>query len=119
DTIDTFSRFLRANPVMTSFSPARVVSEVVQLFEGSLARHEIRVQIEGDEQAMLEGDPSALAHVLMVLLANARDILVERGTPQPCIHIRMNAQVRGVRLQVSDNGGGIRVWPVSSVFRLG
>ena len=119
DTIDTFSSFLRANPVKTSFAPAKVVSEVVQLFEGSLARHQIRLEIEVDEQVMLEGDPSALAHVLMVLLANARDILVERGTPQPCIHISVSALPQGVRLQVRDNGGGIRVWPVSSVFRLG
>lgn len=150
-TVEDFSDLLSVRRPREDFAPERVVSQVLEMLAGRIQRLGVRVERElsqhsPTEPVILHGRPTALAHVLMVLTANALDALEARepldagdardaldarnprtnqngGAPldapddaRPWIKISLEATTDGVVVSVEDNGGGVPFSPPERVF---
>lgn len=118
-TIDTFASLTGSSRECSSVQLRETLGEILELFRSSMAEHGIQVILDVPENMSVNTDKGALMHVLMVLVANARDMLVERQVQDARVTITVSALAQSLRIQVEDNGQGVRVRPMNSVFRLG
>ncbi len=93
----------------SEFDPARLVTDVLQLFTPSVDRKGLRLRssITKDLPGLVKGDPERLREVLINLLSNA-----VRFTQQGEIFLRVEAADRAegrasLRFEVKDTGSGI------------
>jgi len=117
-TADDFGDFFSARRPRQVFDPAEVLDRVLEMLGGRIARSGVAVVRDDalSPDRTLHGHPSALAHVLMVLLGNALDALEASGTARPRIVLRLEGGETEVAMTVEDNGGGIGVEPLDGVF---
>jgi PAS domain S-box-containing protein len=106
-TISDFRSFLRPGKAKAAFSAVDQVRAAVRLMEGSLVAADIRVQIDADADVQLFGFESEYCHVLLNLLANAREAILDRRVHPGRITIRVWAEAGFGGLAMADNGGGI------------
>jgi len=95
------------------------VPVVARMVEGKAGVHGIAFSFDRiDERAVVHGDPAQLQQVLINLLNNAMDAIVDRhGTSGG--ELTLKAQLtdnRSVRIEVTDNGSGIRPENLEKVF---
>jgi signal transduction histidine kinase len=99
----------RRNPV----SMQREVQEVVTMLEHSAQRAGITFEVTPDQGSLsVLGDPSDLRQVVFNLVKNAID-----ASPQGSkICIRTSLEDGHVRVDVEDEGSGISIKPIESIF---
>jgi len=119
DTVDLFRFFLRTNNDIILFSPADVITSTSRLLSDNLRLNKIQLDHTISNTKMVKGNNIEFAHVVLSILVNARDILIERNITDPKIAITLSSDDDFIKLTITDNGGGIAVQPISSVFKLG
>jgi signal transduction histidine kinase len=123
ETIDTFRSFFQAKQGRIAFAPETIMREVVAFVEPQFSSCDIIIKVVGSLPAstMVCGRPDEFKQVLMNLFANARDAIVscgdgadtgEKGT----IILRLRKDIDSLCLEVEDNGTGIPVAVLPSVF---
>ena len=65
---------------------------------------------------ILHRHPTTLAHVMMVLLGNALDVLEARRIAMPRVVLGLEETESEIILTVTDNGGGVDLYPIDRVF---
>lgn len=117
--VDLFGNLLSTNKSTTSFQPGKCINYLLQLIEQDFKIHHITITTQLDEDITLLGNKYEMTHVLLNILNNARDIFEQRRTESPFIHIHLY-QLNGLmHLDISDNGGGIKIKPVDNIFKPG
>ncbi|MBJ6723119.1 cache domain-containing protein [Geomesophilobacter sediminis] len=106
-TIDDFRNFFRQDKEKRIFNVSSVVTSVLELINANLRCHDIKVDVQLDQNITVEGYRNEYAQVLLNLLANARDVLVERKVKGPRISIFLGADGDRSVLRVTDNAGGV------------
>ena len=119
DTVNVFGQLLNRNDKKTMFHPKTVIQSLLQLIEDNFKIHKIKITTELDDKIIIEGISTELAHILLSILNNARDIFIERKITSPHIHIHLYKDSKYVYIEITDNAGGIKAKPVQKVFRLG
>jgi signal transduction histidine kinase len=100
-------QFLRRETIPLDRFLADVAAKAAQLLDGRLRT------TPATEGATLEGDPQRLTQALINLLQNAA-LHGLNGCP---VILRVVEEEHGWRFEVADEGGGIAVEPVESVFQ--
>lgn len=99
----------RRNPV----SMQREVQEVVTMLEHSAQREGIGIQVSGDADVpSVLGDPADLRQVVFNLVKNA----IDASPSGSQIRIQTKLEDGQVRLDVEDEGPGITIQPIESIF---
>jgi signal transduction histidine kinase len=99
------------------FDPADIIDQTLTLITWQRQPETLELQWQRPEDAMvLESHPATLAHVLMIVVENAVDILIERNVANPVIRVELHRHEGGLRVSVADNGGGIQVQPIERIF---
>ena len=119
DTVDLFRFFLKTNNEIGYFNPVDVITSTSRLLSDNLRLNRIQFEQTISETNVIKGNNIEFAHVVLSILVNARDILVERKTPDAKIKVGLSSNSETIKLTISDNAGGIKVLPISSVFKLG
>lgn len=118
--VNEFSEYARAPELefhLLDFNA--LVKEVLTLYEASerAASEEshphIHLALASDLPAV-RGDSARLRQVIHNLLQNAQDTLI--GVKEPTITVQTEAMTNGVKLNVSDNGGGFAEHVKARVF---
>jgi nitrogen fixation/metabolism regulation signal transduction histidine kinase len=100
--VDDFGEYARTPaPSLAALDLNQLVGEVLALYDHSPARIAARLD---PGLPLIRGDATQLRQVIHNLLQNAEDALA--GHPDPRIEIRTERSGAGVRLSISDNGGG-------------
>jgi signal transduction histidine kinase len=99
--------FLRRESIPLDRFLADIAAKAAQLLDGRL-----RV-IAAPEGATLEGDPQRLTQALINLLQNA----AVHGRNGSSVLLRVTEENEAWRFEVADQGGGIALEPVESVFQ--
>lgn len=106
-TIDDFRNFFRQDKEKQGFAVNQVVDRSLKLVATTLTYDNIRVDVAREKDITATGYQNEYAQVLLNILANAREVLTERGVPEPRISIHL-ASVNGRSVvTIRDNGGGI------------
>jgi PAS domain S-box-containing protein len=118
--VNEFSEYARAPELEFHLLDLNaLVKEVLTLYEASEravseeSQPHIRLVLASDLPAV-RGDSARLRQVIHNLLQNAQDTLI--GIAEPTITVQTETMTDGVRLSVSDNGGGFAEHVKARVF---
>jgi ABC-type nitrate/sulfonate/bicarbonate transport system substrate-binding protein/nitrogen-specific signal transduction histidine kinase len=117
--LDLFRALFRPDKSRTSFKPCSSINHLLQLIEDNFKIRNINITKQLDEDIILSGDKYAMTQVLFSILNNARDIFEQRKTESPIIHIHLYQLNNSIHIDISDNGGGIKVKPLDRIFKPG
>ncbi len=106
-TIDDFRDFIKDDKRKTLFNLYKNMERNISLIEGMLKKHEIKVEINIDEDCEVYGYDSELTQVVLNILNNAKDALEEHQVNPRYIFIEAQTNEDSLELRIKDNAGGI------------
>jgi two-component system, sensor histidine kinase LadS len=116
-TIDEFGKFYAAGDEKELFNPRQIIDDVLELLKKKITAAKAEIFFNGEWNTLrLNNYPRYFSHVIMTIIDNALDILAERNVANAQIRLRLQAHGKFLTLIIEDNGGGIRVNPISEVF---
>ncbi len=117
DTINDFKDFSSNNKEKLEFNIKEEVFKSVNIIRGSLIYYNIRISIQSDKKEMLYiGYPNELQQALLVILNNAKDILLSRIIEKPEINIKISNIKNKFIIEINDNAGGIDLKIIEKIF---
>ena len=115
-TIEDFMTFFRPNKEKGRFLISEAVKSALKITFASTDKHNMEVDIEGDEETGVDGYINEYVQVIVSVIFNAKDILLERNTPSPRIVIRYFSEEGQSILEIEDNAGGIEEKYMQRIF---
>lgn len=123
-TIDDFRNFFRPSKHKEAFDVARAVANAVKLLEPTLKQNNVGLDMQIDEAGqpyVVQGFQSEFIHVVVNIIANARDSIVERRSKETVserglIRIDIRGSSEAVLVKVRDNGSGIPQHLLGKIF---
>ena len=115
-TIDDFSNFFRKDKEKREFLIHNAVSQSVKLLTAALQNSHIEIELQLDEHIKVSGYKNEYMQALLNIIANAKDVLLEREIKEPRITIRAFRENNLSVVTVHDNGGGIDESILAKVF---
>jgi C4-dicarboxylate-specific signal transduction histidine kinase len=115
-TINDFQDFLNPNKIKETFFLHEAIEKSLLIVKGSLVSHDIELIVNMDKKLSCELYKNELEQVLVILINNARDVLIDRKIKNPKIFI--NTQKIGTHyiIEVADNAGGIDSDIIEKIF---
>lgn len=107
DTIESFNTYLKPNEDIEIFSIKEAFDNSFELVYKLLESKQIECKLEIIENSFVKGVKKEFVQALLVLLNNAKDVLVERNIKYPKIFISISKKENKSVLEISDNAGGI------------
>ncbi len=117
EIFEDFLDFIRETPVEkeTLLLKPLLESALAQLAPKD-ALDRVQIEIEADNELTVQGDRSKLKRVITNLINNAVDALLDHKVSEPLIQIIARQQTDCVSIQVRDNGPGIPLSLLKSLF---
>ncbi len=123
-TIDDFRNFYRPSKNKEAFDVTRAVADAIKLTEPTLKQNKVRLDLQIDEVGqpfVVQGFLSEFIHVVVNIIANARDSIVERRsretrTEAGLILVDIRGSSEAVLVRVRDNGSGIPSHLLGKIF---
>jgi C4-dicarboxylate-specific signal transduction histidine kinase len=123
-TIDDFRHFFRPSKSKVPFDIIEAIKSAVKLMQAQLKQSEIALKIEYDETRgplVVYGYQSEFVHVLVNILANARDAIEDRLSQETdaalrLIEIDVASHGNEVIIRIKDYGSGIPAHLLTKVF---
>lgn len=107
DTIQSFNNYLQPNDEREIFSIKEAFDDAYELVYKLLESKQIECKFVIDEDSQVEGVKKEFVQAILVILNNAKDVLVDNQIKQPKINIFIDKKENKAFLEISDNGGGI------------
>lgn len=115
-TIDDFRNFFKPNRNMEHFDVAEQTSKALQMVQATLSDHQIEVILSMQTELMVYGFPNEFSQVLLNIFNNAKDALIASSVPERLIGVNGYHENGVVRLDISDNAGGIDAAIIDKIF---
>ena len=115
-TINDFRNFFHPGKEPVVFSARRQIGDALALVKSSFASAAIEISLQAERDVPLFGYPNEYSHVILNLLANAKDAIVGAGVDRGRIDIVLREHEGGGVVTVSDNGGGIPAENLDRIF---
>ncbi|QSZ41407.1 PAS domain-containing protein [Sulfurimonas aquatica] len=106
-TIDDFRNFLKPNKEKTSVCVCDIVDGAVEMVEKSLENNNIKIDVVNHSKSKILLFANELLQVFLNIINNAKDALKSNKVKNAYVDIEVSEDDEYVRVQISDNGGGI------------
>jgi len=115
-TIDDFKEFYIPSKKKENFSIKEAIDNSITILSADFKKSNIQVQINFNtyEDIKINGIKNELSQVILAILSNAKDIL--KNISEPCIKIDISSTDAEVKIEIEDNGGGIKKKNLEKVF---
>jgi signal transduction histidine kinase len=107
NTITDFQNFFKPSKTKEVFNIIEACKKAGNILASSLKYHEISLQWEIPKPQSALGYPNEFSQAFLNILSNAKDVLIQRQIPKPCICITITSGEQYILIKVQDNGGGI------------
>jgi signal transduction histidine kinase len=115
-TIDDFRNYFRPDKEKELVLVNDVVKKSIGLMQNSLDMKGIEIRQISEGTALTYIYKNEFIQVLLNLIKNAQDALVENKVINPKIIIRSTATREELRVEICDNGGGIKTEIIDKIF---
>ncbi len=115
-TIDSFRNFFDKNKKSSSFSLNALLNSSLLLFKEFTRSEKIIVQFHAVQDFTYYGLKDELQQVIVILLNNAKDVLLERNITNATIKMTLNHSDTHYIIEISDNAGGIKEELLHKIF---
>ncbi|MDO8453287.1 MAG: HAMP domain-containing sensor histidine kinase, partial [Sulfurimonas sp.] len=116
ETVNTFSKFFQNLKTNEKFSVQEEIQRCVDFIADSMQHNGIEIIFSEKTDVFLTGHANEFAQVILNILLNAKDILIEREIQKRYIKIEMKQHANNFTIFISDNGGGVNIKPIKSIF---
>lgn len=116
-TLTEFRTFFRPDKEPEPFGLKRCIQTVMLLMKDELLRNQIEVQIQSEKEIIINGIENEFKHLILNIIANAKDAFTERERKQRAIYIRFFEKDGNIILQIEDNAGGIPDDIIKDIFK--
>jgi len=118
-TINDFMEFFKPHEGKSRFTLTSLMDELGSLISAQLKNRGIELRYDRENRTEIASHEKELAHVLLNLIANARDAFESGSVASPCIAVALErTSPSTVVITVSDNAGGISEANLDKVFNL-
>lgn len=114
-TINVFQSFFMTGE-RREFDPYEIVEKSVSLVRASYEEAGIVICVDNQGTLPIFGFDVDFSQVILNVLNNARDVLLERGTPNPAVEISCFCEDGTVVIAIVDNAGGIPEDIIDKIF---
>ena len=115
-TIDDFKNFFSPTKKQEIFVLNDIIAKSAAIIESTLKHHNILLQLPEQNDITLTGYPNELQQAILVILNNAKDVLVIRKTANAKITISVQKEHEYLTLIICDNAGGINENIINKIF---
>jgi len=115
-TINNFHDFFSNDKVKTSFLISTKINKVLNLFEDSFKKANIKINVNLIDDVMIETYEDEILQVLIIILQNSKDAFIENDIQDSIINLEVNSVENKLVLLIQDNAGGIKSEIINSIF---
>lgn len=116
-TIDSFRNFIRDDKSKESFDLIKAIRDSIGLISAQFNNYKIAIKCTHDVDSISYiGFESEIKQVLINLLINARDAIIANKIASPKIWLTTTKIDEKIKIEVADNGGGIKDDVLTKVF---
>jgi len=120
ETIDDFRNFLNPDRAMITFAPEKSIEDVLTILNAQLNSNKITHTLNSDCNLSFYGAENEFKQVLFILFNNAVDAIKiqieENNMEMGSINIEISCQNDQGIIEINDNGGGVDIGIVDSIF---
>ena len=116
ETISNFENFYKKGD-NKEFNPQESIEQALKIVDSVIKLKEIKVTKNYSNGSKIYGNPNSLAQVVLSILQNALDVIKLRQIKEPKITINLKENSKEIILEFIDNAGGIKVEPISNIFK--
>ena len=116
-TLTEFRTFFRPDKEPELFGLKRCIQTVLLLMKDELLRNQIEVNVESEKEVIINGIENEFKHLILNIIANAKDAFNERERKNRTIYIRFYEEAGTTILQIEDNAGGISDDIIKDIFK--
>ncbi len=117
-TIDGFSNKALNNDNIKIVKINDLILELNAMLMQNLKDNSIEFTKEIDETLVYKGDSNELLQAIVVIINNAKDILLERNVYSPKISIAVYKKDSTTIIEITDNGGGMTQKMMQKIFNV-
>jgi signal transduction histidine kinase len=115
-TIDDFRNFFKPDKKKVDFYMNESCEKAISLVNASIRSLNITLTKDVKKDCLIHGYEREFSQVLLNLISNAKDILNQRQTNNPHIHIMIDVQDNHAIVTVEDNAGGVEEEHLDMIF---
>ncbi|MBF0488208.1 MAG: transporter substrate-binding domain-containing protein [Nitrospirae bacterium] len=115
-TIDEFRNFFKPDKEKELFSVSKSINDALALLSGSFRNYLISTQLNSTEDISIYGYPHEFSQVILNILSNAKEAVTRFRNVDGTITVDVSHEGNGVRIDITDNGGGIDAGLIGNVF---
>ena len=116
NTINLFQSYFMPEEEPEEFDPFEMVERSLSLVRASYEQSGISVRVVNHGTMPMTGFGVAFSQAVLSIMNNAKDVLTERGTPEPAIEIDCSYEDGRNIITIRDNGGGIDEAIMDKIF---
>ena len=117
-TIDLFRDFFKRDSVCEAFELNELIENILFIVQASFTTKDIDIVANLDEKIIIYGDRLKLEQAILNILNNAKDALLINKISYPKIVIETKKSKKFAKIEILDNGGGIKPEIIDKVFDL-
>lgn len=115
-TIDDFRNFFKSDKIITKTNIKKTIDQSLNILQKDLTSSNINVELNLNSQQEINIYENEVIHVFLNILKNAQDKLLEKGLKEGRIEIMTEDLKNSVKIEISDNGGGIEKENLDVIF---
>lgn len=115
-TIDDFRNFFKSDKIKEEFNLITNINKALNLIEPALHNHNINIIFDEKDEIKIYAYANQFSQVILNILANAKDMLLERKVKNPWIKIYLQNLKEEVIINIEDNAKGISIKPIEKIF---
>jgi signal transduction histidine kinase len=114
NTIEDFTDFFHPDKKKIKFMPLTTIERALKLI--NVETKNITIEIQAKKDIWLYTYENEYLQVLLTILHNAIENFQTKSIEQPEITILLQASTSEVQLSICDNGGGIQIKHIDTIF---
>lgn len=116
-TLGTFQVYFNKKPNLNSnFQLEKCINDAILFLQQQFDLASIEINTLGSGETMYHGNEDEIFELMLIILGNAKDVLVENKITKPKIDVSIERKSDFVIISIEDNGGGIGIEPIDSIF---